>query len=73
MFATLVTLSLLAGAISLLISMVRANGDKIVAALEGQSWTSQPPAVRFRPMTVRLESAGGEIVPIRTQAWRAAA
>lgn len=74
MFATLVTLSLFAGTIGLLISMIRANVDKITAALEGQSWVAQSPVVRFRPMTVRLESMGGRNVPIRTQgSWRAAA
>lgn len=74
MFATLITISLFAGSLGLLISMFRNNGDKIVAALEGQSWTAQPPVVRFRSMTVRLESAGGRTMSVRTPTeWRAAA
>lgn len=75
MFATLATLSLFAGTVGLLVSMFRANGDKILAALNGDSWTAQAPStVRTNPVTVRFQSRYRADLPVRARVeWRAAA
>nr|WP_294850133.1 hypothetical protein [uncultured Sphingomonas sp.] len=75
MFATLVTLSLFAGTVGLLVSMARANGDKILAALNGSSWSSQTPmTVRANPVTVRFQSRYRREAPVKARVeWRAAA
>ena len=53
MLATVVTLALLGLVVSMLAGLVRQDGQKIVAALQGRSWTAQPPA-SFRPVQVRF-------------------
>ena len=53
LLATALTLALLGFAVSMLLRLVRQDGDKIIAALEGRSWTAQPPALA-RPVTVRF-------------------
>ena len=54
MFATFVTLAVIAVVVSALADMVRAEGAKIVAAIQGHSWASEPKpdrhvTVRFTP------------------------
>lgn len=75
MFATLVTLSLLAGTLGLLISMLRANAEMIVAAFYGESRIAQGAStVRANPVTVRFQSRYRREMPVRAQVeWRAAA
>jgi hypothetical protein len=54
MLAALVTLALFGSAIAMLTQMVRQDARKILAALQGNSWTAESPAtgpvaVRFSP------------------------
>lgn len=73
MFATLLTLAFLASTIAVLAALVRRDADKIVAALEGNSWLAQPRQT-FRPVTVRYAPRPVTLVPARHQpALRAAA
>ena len=73
MFATAATLALLGFAIAMLAGMLRSEGRKIVAALQGNSWTSQPP-LSVRPMTVRFSPRYPASRPLRARpAMRAAA
>jgi len=72
MFATLVTLMLFGFAAGMLAQMVRRDGRKMVAALQGNSWTAEPPAMR--PVTVRFSARYPVMRPMRAQpALRAAA
>ena len=73
MLATAVTLALLGLVASMLASLVRQDGRKIVAALQGRSWTAQPPA-SFRPVQVRFTQRYPSARPVRQrQALSAAA
>jgi hypothetical protein len=65
LIATALTLAVLGFLASLLAGMVRQEGDKIIAALQGRSWTSQPPAAE-RPVTVRFSQQRRAAEP----AWR---
>jgi len=56
MLAATVTLALFAFALTLVVDLLRRDGGKIVAALEGRSWIAQPRA--GRPVTIRFSSAG---------------
>ena len=53
MLATALTLALLGMMVAVLAHLVRQDGRKILAALQGQSWTSQPASL-VRPVTVRF-------------------
>lgn len=73
MFATLVTLAFLTSTVAVLATLVRRDADKIIAALEGNSWLAQPRQT-FRPVTVRYAPRPVTIVSARRQpALRAAA
>ena len=52
MLATVTTLALLGFAILVLAGMVRIDGRKMLAALEGQSWAARQSAIS--PMMVRF-------------------
>ena len=71
MLATALTLALFGLVTAILVNLVRQNGRKIVAALEGRSWTAQPP-VSKRPVTVRFSPRYRAAEPVRP-ALRAAA
>ena len=73
MLATLVTLALLGFAVAMLVEMIRFDGQKMLAALQGRSWTAQPPQ-SVRPVTVRYSQRypASRTMPARL-AWRAAA
>lgn len=74
MFATAISVALFAGIVALLVSMIRANGDKIVAALRGESYASVGP-VAINPAEYALVSPR-PLRPVLRQAkvaWRAAA
>jgi len=73
MLAIALTLALLGLVMAVLVDLIQQNGAKIVAALEGRSWTAQPP-VSARPMTVRFSPRYMEERPARlAPALRAAA
>lgn len=55
MFATFVTLAVIAFAIAGLRDLARKDGAKIVAALQGRSWISEPGP--SRPLIVRFSSS----------------
>ena len=52
MFATAITLALFAFVLTMVIDVIRRDGRKILAALEGRSWTAEPTA--GRPVTIRF-------------------
>lgn len=73
MFATAATLALLGFAVTMIVRMARSDGQKIVAALQGHSWTAERP-LSVRPVTVRLSQRYPASRSVRAQpAWRAAA
>jgi hypothetical protein len=53
MLAIALTLALLGLVTAVLVDLFQQNAGKIAAALEGRSWTAQPP-VSARAMTVRF-------------------
>ena len=71
MLAATVTLALFAFILTLVVDLLRRDGGKIVAALEGRSWIAQPRA--GRPVTIQFSPAGmvAELAP--PPALRAAA
>ena len=56
MLAILGTLALLGAIVSLLTRIVRGDGARILAAIEGRSWTAQPAG--GRPVTIRFSQPG---------------
>ena len=52
MLAAALTLALFGFILTLVIGVMRRDGAKIVAALEGRSWTAQP--AEGRPVTTRF-------------------
>ena len=73
MLAIVTTLALFGFAILSLAGMVRAEGRKIRAALQGNSWASQQSS-SVRPITVRFSQRYPASRPMRAQpAMRAAA
>lgn len=52
MLAAAVTLALFGYILTLIVDLVRRDGAKIIAALEGRSWTAQPTS--GRPVTIRF-------------------
>ena len=59
MLSATVTLALFGFILALVVNVMRRDGGKIVAALEGHSWTARPTA--GRPVTIRFN-------PQRTEA-----
>jgi len=72
MFAIAVTLALFGFTVAMLASMATRDGQKILAALQGQSWATQPP-VSARPLTLRVSPRYPASRPVRAQPLRAAA
>ena len=73
MLATALTLALLGAALAMIVRLVRTDGQKILAALRGESWLAAPP-MSIHPVTVRFSQRYPAIRPLRTRAeWRAAA
>ena len=73
MFASAVTLALFAFVGWMLTSMVRRDGAKIMAALQGQSWTAALPVSEPR-VALRFSPRFPAQRPMRAQPeWRAAA
>ena len=71
MFATFVTLALISFAIAGLRDLARHDGAKIVAAMQGRSWTAAPrPA---RPVVIRFSSTFTESGSVWQPELRAAA
>jgi len=71
MLAIVLTLALFGLVTTVLVDLIRQNGRKIAAALEGRSWTAQSP-VSTRPVTVRFSPRYRAAEPARP-ALRAAA
>ena len=72
MIAAAVTLALFGFILTLVVDVMRRDGAKIVAALEGHSWTAQPTA--GRPVTIRVSRRDRVAVSVPTsQGLRAAA
>ena len=63
MFATFVTLAVIAFATTGLRDLARQDGAKIVAALQGRSWTAEP--AHQRPVIVRFSPRYRAAVPAR--------
>jgi hypothetical protein len=62
MFATFVTLAVIGFAVAGLRDLVRQDGTKIIAALQGRSWIAEPgPA---RPMIVRFSPTYRVAAPV---------
>ena len=78
MLATALTLALLGVALAAIAQHISRDGDKIMAALRGDSWAATPPNPRL-PVMVRVSQRYPAIRPMRaaprlTQLeWRAAA
>ena len=73
MLVTAVTLALLGFAVAMLSDLVRNDGQKVLAALQGRSWKAEPP-LSVRPVTVRFSQRYRASRPVRVRpAWCAAA
>jgi hypothetical protein len=72
MFAVAATLALLAFITTLLVRFALHDGQKILAALNGQSWTAEPPMVA-RPVTVRMKQRYPVARPLRARSTLRAA
>ncbi len=64
MFAAIATLTVFAVVLALTVQLVRQDGAKILAALEGRSYAAQPTS--SRPVTIRFSQA--ERVAVRLPA-----
>ena len=72
MFATAITLALFGFVLILVVDVIRRDGRKVMAALEGRSWTAEPTA--GRPVTIRFSQPRREVEPgLVRPALRAAA
>ena len=73
MLAATVTLALFGFILTLVVDVMRRDGRKIIAALEGHSWTAQP--TNGRPVAIRFNPRSTEAVlePSWHPALRAAA
>ena len=71
MLATAVTLALFGLALMLVIDVMRRDGAKIAAALEGRSWTARPAS--GRPVTIRFSPRCTAAEPVRMPAGLRAA
>ena len=73
MLATVLTLALLAAVLATIVRLVRRDGQKISAALKGQSWIAAPPTP-LRPVTVRFSQRYPATRALwAPSAWRVAA
>lgn len=73
MLAIAATLIISAVVIGVFADMIRNDGRKILAALEGRSWAAEQ-RVSLRPVTVRFSPRGSPPQHVRAQPeWRAAA
>ena len=72
MFVAAVALALFGFILTLVVDVIRRDGRKIRAALEGRSWDAQHAAVRRVTVRFSQPSKAVERVPVRT-ALRAAA
>lgn len=61
MFAAAATLALFGFILTLVVDVMRRDGGKILAALEGHSWTAGPTA--GRPVTIRFSPRGTAVEP----------
>ena len=64
MFVAALTLALFGLVAFMLAELVRHDGNKILAALQGQSWTAEPPHP-VRPVTVRFSPRYPAARPVR--------
>lgn len=73
MIAAITTLALFGSVLGLVVNVMRCDGRKIVAALEGRSWTAEP--TQGRPVTIRFNPPRTEAIlePKWQSALRAAA
>ena len=73
MLAAALTLAVFGFILTLVVDVMRRDGRKIVAALEGRSWTAEP--AQGRPVTIRFNPQRTEAVlePKWQPALRAAA
>jgi hypothetical protein len=72
MFATAITLALFGLVLTLVVDVIRRDGRKIAAALEGRSWVAEPGS--GRPVTFRISQPRRAAAPVlRQPALRAAA
>jgi hypothetical protein len=73
MLAAALTLAVFGFVLTLVVDVMRRDGRKIVAALEGRSWTARP--TQGRPVTIRFNPQRTEAVlePKWRPALRAAA
>ena len=62
MFATFVTLAVISFAMTGLRNLVRQDGAKIIAALQGRSWIAEP--LPSRPMIVRFSPNYKAVEPV---------
>ena len=60
MLAAAVTLALFGFVLSLVVDVMRRDGRKIIAALDGHSWTAEPS--QGRPLTIRFNPQRTEAV-----------
>ena len=73
MLAIVTTLAVFGFAVAMLARMARLDGQKMLAALKGQSWAAQHSA-SVRPVTVRFSPLYPALRPLRARpALRAAA
>lgn len=73
MLAAALTLALLGAALAMIVRLVRTDGQKILAALHGESWLAAPPTP-LHPVTVRFSQRYPATRSLRAQPeWRAAA
>ena len=71
MLAIAVTLALFGFVLTLVVDVIRRDGHKIMAALEGHSWTAEPSA--GRPVTIRFNRLDRAAAPALRPELRAAA
>jgi hypothetical protein len=71
MLAAAVTLALFGFILTLVVDVVRRDGGKVVAALEGRSWGAEPGY--GRPVTIRFSQPDRVAAPARCPELRAAA
>lgn len=67
MFAAALTLTLFGFILSLVVDVVRRDGRKVLAALEGRSWLAEP--TQGRPVTIRFSQRCRAEQPV--QLWQA--
>lgn len=73
MLGIALTLALFGFVLTLVVDVVRRDGGKVIAALEGQSWTAGP--TEGRPITIRFNPRRAEmkLEPMWQPGLRAAA